>query len=387
MAIFTEAITENDAFTISEEMKEAFEDIIEGWKARPANLATWIFEVGGRVNATTRDQAAVSTTEMFKTYGQEILNVPPILAAPATAGSTWTATDDDGHTIFDGTEVKIPVSGGQPLGFVVIGDVTISPGDTATEAGEVLLQAIEPGEAGNGLTEEPAPITSLDFVDSIVLVGATSGGVDEEDEDAYLDRLVETLRLLSLSLIVVPDFETDARAEAGIARALCIPGYNPEDETEDNPLMFCVFPIDEDGEPRPTPAKEALQERQAAKVPSGVLNFVADPEYTPIDGEIEIAVTPGFEPAAVVAAVKAWHASYFSKARSGNPNAGETTGWVKREKVYFNEVIAEVDRIQGVDRVVALEICKGGGVLGTADVTLDGVAPLTEPGDVEVTVA
>ena len=136
----------------------------------------------------------------------------------------------------------------------------------------------------NGLTEEASPVsTNTIFVDSIALVGATSGGVDEEDEDAYLDRLTEALQLLSFSLITAPDFEKDARAVAGIERALCLPGYNPADGTTNNALMLCMFPLDAAGAASSAPKREELQARQQAKVPSGVLVKTDSPTITTVD--------------------------------------------------------------------------------------------------------
>lgn len=386
MSKFAELFPNVDSVTVKAEIVEQIQANVEDWKPRPSGLDMWWIEVKARLWSILMQQVSTMGAAAFKNFGRTIANVPPILAAPATVTSTWTATDDDGHTVEDGVEVKIPVPGGEPLGFVVVGDVTIAPGKTATAAGEVLLQAIEPGEAGNGLSGEATPISTVTFVDTIALVGASSGGVDEEDEDAYLDRLTEALQLLSLSLIVPRDLEIDARAVAGIARALCIPGYNPEDKTENNPLMFCLIPLDAAGASSSAPVQEELHERQQAKVPSGVKQFVANATHTKVDAFPSVTVLPGFDPATVEAAVGARLAVYFDPANWGTPSSGESTGWENRTKVYLNEVIAEVDRVQGVDRVVSLTIAEGGKPPGTADVTLKGIAPLAEPGKIEVTV-
>jgi len=388
---FTTGENVYDAATNEQRIDEELEASIPGFDSKRAGLAYWQKKAFARLIANIGDQNAETKASMFKKFGETIASVPPILAAPATVTSTWTVIDDDGHMIEDGTEVKIPVPGGDPLGFVVVGDVTITAGKTTTTAGQVLLQAIEPGEAANGLSGEATAISTVVFVDTITLVGASSGGVDEEDEDAYLDRLTEALQTLSQSLIVQRDFEIDARAVPGIDRALCIPGYDGDAEKEDVPLCVSVAPIDIDGQKVGAPKKEELKARQAAKVPSGVNNFVIDPTYTKIEVEAEVTVLPGYDPVVVEAAVEARLAAYLSPANAGLPSnfgdTGNSAGWVKVTAIYRNELIAEADRIAGVDRVVTLKHAKvGSGLVTQESVALAGVAPLTEAGTIKVTV-
>jgi hypothetical protein len=383
---FTEALIDNDPSTLEQGVIEEIEAAFEEWEPAAGNLDSWLIKAFARIASTVRDQAAVTSAALFKKFGETIVSVPPILAAPATATSTWVLVDNSGYTIPAGTEVSIAGSGDESFAFRVVADVTVEPGKTETEEGEVVLEAIEPGEAANGLTAAPDPISAISFVESVALVGATSGGVDEEDEDAYLERLTEALQLLSLSLIVQRDFEIDARAIAGIARALCIPGYNAE-KAKEEPLAVTVIPVDENGAKLSAPVKEELQERQEAKVPSGVLNFVADPTYTKIDVETKVTALPGFDPEAVKAAVEARLAEYLNPANWGLPTFGDTssTGWVNQTTVYLNELISEVDRVQGVGRVVSLKLAKGGGSKEAKDVALEGIAPLTEAGTLTVT--
>jgi uncharacterized phage protein gp47/JayE len=387
MSNFIDAVLDNEADLLEQSVLEEIEAQFEDWEAAPGNLETWLIKAFARISSTVREQAAETSAAAFKKFGETIANVPPIFPAPATVASTWTMIDNAGYEIPAGTQVAIPINGEESAGFEVAEAVTVEAGKTATEAGEVVLQAIEPGEAGNGLSEAPELIDTLAFVESIALTGVSSGGVDEEDEDAYLDRLTEELQLLSLSLIVPRDFETDARAVAGVARALCIPGYDAEEETEENPLTLTVFPVDENGAALSSGVKEELQERQAAKVPSGVVNFVADPTFTAIDVTTEIVVLPGFDPEATIAAVKARLASYLSPANWGVPGIGDvstSTGWVNATKVYLFELSSEIDRVPGVDRVISVKLAEAEGELKAEDVTLKGPAPLAEPGTIVV---
>jgi len=368
---FVEAIVEIDSDLLEQGVYESIESQFEEWEPAEGNLETWLTKAYSRIASVVLDQAAVTSAAAFKRFGQTIAKVPPIVAAPATATSTWTMTDDAGYTIPDGTQVSVGLSGDETFGFVVVGEVTVPPGETTTAAGAVLLQAVEPGEAANGLSAEPTLIDALAFIDSVALVGTTSGGVDEENEDDYLKRLTEALQLLSLSLIVPRDFEIDARAVAGVARALCVPGYKPVGETTGNPLVVTVIPVDAAGANLSVPVKEELLARQQAKVPSGVTVYVADPSHTKIDVFASVTAQPGFESAAVAGAVDARMSAYLSSANWGVPSSGESTGWQNWSKVYFNEVISEVDRVTGVDRVVSVLIGGGSGKAFTVNAAED----------------
>jgi hypothetical protein len=369
---FAELFTNASAAQAKAEMVEAIQANVEGWEPRPGRLDDWKMDAVARLWSIAMQQASSMGAAALQGMGRTILNIPPVLAAPATVTSTWTLVDDDGHTIEDGTEVKVAVPGGKPAAFIVVGDVVVAPGDEATDAGEVLLQAIEPGEGGNGLTGEATPTsTNTIFVDSIALVGASSGGVDEEDEDAYLDRLTEALQLLSLSLIVPRDFEIDARAVAGIERALCVPGYDPAGPSEGNALMLCMFPLDAAGASSSAPVKAALQERQQAKVPSGVLVKVGDATHTLVHAVPALSVLAGHDAATVKAAGVAFLNSYLSPANWPPSSSNELAGFDYQPKAYFNELIAQLDRVTGVDRVVSLLLGSGTGKAFTVAAATD----------------
>jgi hypothetical protein len=461
MSVFVNAVVELDAASIEQQVNEALESKFEGWSPARAGLATWLIKAKARIDSIILEQAGSITRAAYKKFGETIAKVPPILAAPASVTSTWTFSDSDGHTIEDGTLVEIAVSGDETAGFRVVGDVVVPPGVAATATGGVLLQAIEPGVARNGLSADPELVSALSLpIDSIVLEGVTSGGVDEEDEDTYLERLTEELQTLSPSLILPRDFAIDARATAGIARALCIPAYNAEAEKEEA-LAVTEIGVDAAGASLSAPIKEALKTRQEEKLISGVDLYLADPTHTKVDVFPSATALPGFDPSTVKAAVGDRLAEYLASANWGASSSGESTGWVNRDKVYFNELISEVDRVDGVDRVVSLLL--GGGVgnaftvaassdvltstahgfsngdaivlrsdlvggaplvagvigyirdvttntfkvsateggaainitsdgsgtavkMGTADISLDGIAPLAEPGEIGVTV-
>jgi Baseplate J-like protein len=373
---------EANAGTLEDESVELLEAVLEEWSPVEGGLLTWLVKAWSRIGATFVDQASAMSRAAFKRFGEAVVAVPPIQAAPATVESVWTMVGAAGYTIPVGTQVSIEASGDSAVGFLTAEEVTVAP--AATKA-SILLRAVEPGTGGNGLSADPQLLDSLAFVQSIELEGVSSGGVDEEEEDAYLDRLVEELRTLSLSLIIGRDFEIDARALAGIARSKCIEAYNAK-EGKEEALAVSVFGIDSAGLDIATPKKEELEARQTAKLLSGINYYVGSPTYTTIKGKTKVEVETGFDPGVVKASVEAFWAENFSPARWGLPQQGDSgSGWINQTKVYRLKVIGQIERISGVARVISFEHAKNEGALGTSEeLTLEGVAPLTKPGTLTV---
>jgi hypothetical protein len=387
---FVELFGEVDTESLEEEVRETLEAAFEGWEPSDPNLDWWLTKIFVRITASVFGLASVVSREVFKTFGETIVSVPPILAAPATAQSTWKLIDDKGHTIEDGTIVSIEASGDETLSFRVVGDVVVAPESDETEAGEVLLEAVEPGTDYNELTAAPEPQSAVSFVESIALGGATANGVDAEDEDTYLSRLTEELQTLTLSAVIPRDYEILSRRIAGVARATALDNYHLESEESEQPLVITVFVVDEDGAALSEKVKDEVQALLEERSLSNIVTFVGDPSFTEVGAKVEIVVAPGYDPEAVIAAVEERLDAYLAAKNWGLPetgDAGTSSTWVNQTSVYVNEILSECDRVQGVSRVVSVELSKGEGELGTEDIELSGPAPLAEPGTLEVLAA
>lgn len=387
MSTFASVVTEADALSLETEVLELLETQFQGWEPAEGNLEVWLVKAFARCMSIVAEEVSEISVMAFKEFGEKIIGVSPVLASSATVGTTWKMVDTNGYTITAGTKLNIASSGESLIAFEVVEDVVVPSGSDETEEGAVILRAVVPGTDANGLSADPEVSDSTaatTAAESITTAGVSSGGVEEEEESAYLNRLVETLRLLSISLILPEDFEVDARSYAGISRAKCIRGYDAEKEEGEVALCQTVFPIGPEGKAVSEAVKKKLLEGQEAKLISGVLHFVADPDYTKIDVTASVVVEAGFDPEAIAAAVKARLEEYFAPSAWGLPKNGEGSGWVNRTSVYFNDVISEIDRVGGVDRVKSLEIGKHGGSLGTKDIELTGVAPLAEPGTLAI---
>jgi hypothetical protein len=360
------------------------------WQDNEGELDVLISEGLARIGAMLFQQLGSVGTEVLRNWGLKIIDIPPIFAAPSSVASTWTMKDAVGYPIPAGTQVRIARGDGKTFGFRVVKDVLVPPGETGSSAGEVLLQATQPGTEFDGLSGPVSLEDRLTYVDTIELTGITAGGADEEDPDAYLARLIPKLRTLSFSLILTRDFEIDALDTAGIGRALAIRGYDVEAEEENVACAIALAVATTAGSAAPALTKEALEASQRGRLLSGVKYGLLDPTLTPVDVKASVTPLPGFEPAGVTAAAADVLARYLDPSLFARPTrpAAAFGNWVKVDGVYRNDLIAAVDQAPGVDRVVQLDLAISGDPLKPQEsVALDGVAPLAEAGAIEVTAA
>lgn len=188
---------------------------------------TELIRAQARIVAEERDVAGNVPTAILRALGERVYRLPPIESAPARVSATVTFRDDAGYTIEGGVEVFVATAGDDGVTFSVVAPVTVEPRrGTSTSRGEVTLQAIPgfEGTIGNGLTSaNPARIIrSWAAIESIVLVGESSEGVDAEDDDAYLVRLVRELSLSSPVPIHLADHSALARRHSLVTRCLAL---------------------------------------------------------------------------------------------------------------------------------------------------------------------
>lgn len=373
---FTELFVEKDVSVIEGEILEGIEAAFEDWHPAAGDLEFWLIKGFARIASAVFDVASIVTRAAFKTFGQTIVSVPPILAAPATVESTWEAIDEAGHKIPAGTEVTI-VEGDESYGFRTVADVEIPAGKSKTDPGEVLLEAVLPGTSHNGLSAAPALKTSLAAIklDGIVLTGISAGGVDEESEDDYLNRLVEELQTLTMSAVVIRDYEILARRVPEVAYATALDNYDPDLDEFGKPLVVSVAVADVAKNDLTEGSKAKVKAELEARSLSNIVTHVIDYTSTSVGAKVKITVRPGYEEAATVAAAEARLLDYLSPAPDPENELF----------VYINEIIPVVDQVAGVGRVLSVELSKNGGAFGKADIELDGPAALVKAGTVEVT--
>lgn len=379
---------ETDPDTLAAEALDYLETKIPGFSATPPSPEGYLVEANARLAAENRDLASDVTTAIFRRFGQ-LVGVRPIEAVAATALSTWTMIDDAGYTIPAGTAVGIAAAGDELITFLVQDDVVVAAGDTVTGAGAVALVAQEPGANGSGLAGVPQLVDALAFVQSIALVGPTSGGADAEDDDHYLGRLRDDLALQAPRPILPRDFAVMARNIAGVERALAIDGYNPDDDSTGNERMVAVAVADALGAAVAPGVKATVDDMLQAQRELNFVVNVIDPTYTEVDITFTAVAFAGFDPVDVEARAAAAAAAFLDPALWGLPTFGDPSsggGWISEDHVRYLEVAAALNAVEGLDYISALTIGLHGGAMGAADVALDGAAPLPEPGTIAATV-
>jgi len=313
--------------------------------------------------------------------------VPPLTGSPAQGTTTWVMNDPAGYTIPVGTNVGIRDSTGTMQTFQTTADVTIPPGQSATAAGAVVVSALEIGAANNNLGGTNVPITLidvLDYVQSVTLVSPTTGGTDAELDADYLARLSSRMQRLSQRPILPADFAAmTLDADPSIARAVAIDGYNPADQTYNNQRMVAIAAIDANGNAVSSTVKTKIDTLLQANREINFIVNVIDPKYTTINVVVTYHVAVGFDTSATDTAITAALNNYFNPANWGkDPTIAQgstSNSWVETPNIYYNEVIAVVSSVTGVDHVTALTLNTG-----TTDIVMATPAALPKMGTLTI---
>jgi uncharacterized phage protein gp47/JayE len=376
MVDFVRLPIETTPQTMLEEWAAEMEALIEGWDPALAEYET--------IQAQATIYRIVFPA-IFNEWGRTIVNVVPQEATRATVTSTWTVQDESGYTIKAGTQVDIARSGDERIGFLVTEDIEVPAGKTVTEAGEVVLEAVEPGLDGNGLEGEGILIDALFFVTDIAIVEASSGGTDAEDPAAYLGRLALTMQTYIEGVVIARDVEIVALNVPGIGRALALDNYNAETEEDEEEKTTTVAVTDDEGEPATAEAKEALEAKLEEKREVNYLFFVIDATYHLLDVEGEIVPMQGFDKAEVAANVAAAIEDRFSQARHGQQPPGDTSSWVNDDTLRYQDLVTVVNNAEGVDHYMSLKWRIGAAAFDVKDIALSGAASLPKPDSIVIT--
>lgn len=381
---------ETNPATLAQEVFDYITTNAPLWIPQEGNLDVWIIRAVAQLASENRDIASDVQDDIFRFFGATIMGISPAEAVPARGFTTWTLIDTLGHTIRAGTNVVIRNSFGDPIPFTVETEVIVPPGNSVTGAGEVVIVAVDSGLDSNdlgGVGEPIELIDVIDWVDTAVLTAATAGGVDEEDDSAYLNRLVGRIRRLSLRPVLPEDFSALAvDADPTVTRAITIDGYNPGDDTYNNERMVTVAALESDGTGVSGGVKTIVDNfLQANREVNFVVNVI-DPSYTTINVTTTVVADPGTVSADVQAAVEAAINNYLSPANWGSdPSTTEGLGtpgtWIETPVLYYNELLKEISNAPGVARLTALSVNGG-----TANINLTTPAALTNIGTVSVTV-
>jgi len=380
---------ETEPIDLAEDAFGYLESQIPGWLPSPGNLEAWLIEALALLAGELRALAALVPEAIFEYFGSTIMGLPPYAATSASATTTWTAMDNAGYRVDAGTLLALtPPASLEGFAFQTVDTFTIPQGTTVITG--VGIRAVQPGVAASGLTGTVQALDPLDFISSITLEGATAGGTDAEDIDAYLDRLSDLLTLMAPRPILPADFALMVqRMIPGVARATAIDLYNASTGQTNQPRCVTVVVVGPDGNAVPAQTLADADALLQSEREVNFLAFVINPTYTSIDVTYAATCFPGFDPTDVRTRVNAELTNYLSPANWGVPPFGDTgtRSWINDTYVRWLEVAVVINNVDGVNYVTSLTIGPHGGTMGTTDVLMTGIGPLPRAGTITGTVS
>ena len=290
-------------------------------------IASWCAAVAQQCNA--------GATDLFTTFGTDLVNLPYQTGTPALAIIQVTAVDTSGYTLPSGTQVTLTLSGAT-VGFTTIQALTIPNGQST---GQITVAAIQSGSATNGAGSPASLVSQVDRVLSVSLVTAASSGVDQEDQDHYANRLATTLQALGYPTRTAMDFAIralDFVPAAGtdqeeVGRASAIDGYDPGTNTYNNERESTVAISDASGNPLNADTLTAVASMLAFQREVNYIVNVVSPNYTPIYCSCSVVPQAGYSVATIQANVQAALLAYLESAElrataAGPVGMGEQSG-------------------------------------------------------------
>ena len=365
-----------------ERVQDAFDRIrlaFPGWEPNDNQLETVVIQEIIRASSETATVAVDVARSIFRTFGEKVLDLFPIDGNGAAMLATITAVDGAGYQLPAGSPVGWQQTGDVLRVFRLMADATIPTGQAVIT--NVPLVAEEFGTDLNGIPvgTNLTSIETLAWIQSIVTTTESSGGVDPETDDEYLDRLSENLRLLADRAILPEDFAALARNVEGVHRAVAIDGWNPANNTANNERMIAVAAVDANGLAIGAGVKNDLDAYLEGKRETTFVVNVMDPTFTDIDVVFAAVAKPGYVAAEVEAAAEAAVADFIHP-RNWAGGSEEPPEWRNDKVVRYLEIAEVINNVPGIDYITTtagnFDLTVNGARL---DVTLAGQAALPSP--------
>lgn len=304
--------------------------------------------------AQQADVAQAKLDSDFRYFGS-LVKLPPIDAVPAQATATFTVTPSPAaQTIPAGSAMGIMDSTGTLQGFDLAADLVVAANAT-TAAGTVIAETA--GTGTNGLSGAATLISTPTFVTAATLSTAV-GGVDAELDADYLNRLTETLGLLTPIPVLATNYAVLARSIAGVYRATGVNGLKPgppydtvaEASGQDKNVTVAVADIN--GQPVGSTIRGNVQTYLQGLREQNFEIWVVDPQYQTIDvTSCPVYSWPGWDPGSVQAAVVAALEAALSPATFATDPSGVAARWANDPVVHASALYQAVMSTPGVRNV------------------------------------
>jgi hypothetical protein len=342
-----------------------------GWQLQPGSLADLIIEAVCSVAAPQADVAAQKLISDFRYFGT-LVDLPPIDAVPATAVGTFTVKDNAGYTIPAGSVIGVADASGALQGFDLTADLVIPALSTS---GTATVTAETAGAAGNDLSGSAQLVQVPPFV-TAASMAASSQGIDAESDAVYLQRLVETLQLLTPEPILPANFAVLARSVPGVFRATAVdllkpgPPYDGAAEATGQEKNVTVAVTDVNGASVGSTIRGEVQTKLQAMREQNFVVWAVDPQYDSIDVDGDVYAWPGWGTTDVHDRVVAALAVALSPAVFATDPSGNAARWANDPILRLSMLHEAIMSVQGVRYVEPFTFGLHGGSLATTDVTL-----------------
>lgn len=382
MGLYIDADLITDETTVTEALLTAMADRInaaldlaedEEWEPQEGSPETSFSEAVGVVLATAMSLVQDQERNDFAAFGRLILSTDRDTAEQAQTTGRWLFGTGGAHFIPDGSEVVIDTAAGDPVAFATVGDTAVVD---ATEV-DILMVAVEPGAIGNGLTGSVREWAPIPQAVGVTLLGLSSEGADEEERDAYLERVVRRARRMKIVPVITDDYADTAIDHPSVARAVAVRLLDADAPTDppDSPGHVTVYVADEAGGDLSEETRlEVRDSMRGEDRPLAVTVHVLNPTRTDVTIALDVRLAADADEAATVAAVQDAIAAAFGPARYGLDETAAGRWRAPRtdaeRTINAYDVAAAVDDIPGVAKIEAVT------VNGGASVTLTGWAPL-----------
>lgn len=231
MTSFVNIELATEASQLEEEYLETLTELVEtkypGWEPHDADLEVI---VGGAIAQTMASLLASIASSVppaiFRQFGTQLVKILYNEGASATAATTWTVVPSGSpRTIPAGTTLE---AGG--LAFFTEKDTTVAPSVSSVS---IIVTAAERGTEYNNISGVALQVNPINFVTEVQIVGESSGGVAQETDEEYENRLVGALALQAPRPITASDYAAfvldvpSSVLPAGVVvgRATAIDGY------------------------------------------------------------------------------------------------------------------------------------------------------------------
>lgn len=291
----------------------------------------------------------------------KLFGIDRLVGVAPTGFAQFTAIDNSGYNIPAGTRVgyRDASNPDNPIlyTFDTIQDLNISPGSTSGTVGITGTALVEYPALASGTVLQL--YSGVAYVNSVALAGNLIVGQNPESDSDYLTRAISKLNSFTTASVTASQIQQYILSSYSDAYRVKV--YNRLNSANDNASVtatnghITIYVAKAGGGSLTATAMTAIQTDVANRTVAGLTIGVKAPNIVSISVAVNATIKSGYSATTVQANVNSAIQQYL------HPNFWDWSG-----TVYQNEMIALIDRVEGVDRVVSVSMTPGSGGTGGA---------------------